>query len=213
MKPSDKISPFEFYSQEYDLWYEKEGGIYQAEVKALSELLPPIKEALEVGVGTARFAQPLKINYGIDPASAMLKIASSRLPFLVKGRAENLPFASESFELVLMTTTLCFLEDVEKALEEIQRILKPRGWLLLGFINRESELGRTYQRKKSQSKFYAPARFFSVPEVVSFLEKAGFGEFEFRQTLFSPSQKDKEIPAVEKGFAKGGFISLRAKKL
>ena len=211
---TDKILPFEQYSSEYDLWYEQESFIYQTELKALLELLPPVSEGLEVGVGTARFAQPLKVNYGIDPASAMLKIASSRLPFLVKGKAENLPFAKESFELALMITTICFLDNLEKAFAEIQRILKPKGWLLLGFIDRESELGRFYQRKKAQSKFYAPARFFSVPEIVSYLEKAGFGDFEFRQTLFmSSSQKILSPQPIEKGWGRGGFIVLRSKKL
>jgi len=211
---TDKILPFEQYSSEYDLWYEQETFIYQTELKALLELFPTVSEAIEIGVGTARFAQPLKINYGIDPASAMLKIACSRLPFLVKGKAENLPFAKESFELALMITTICFLDNLEKAFAEIQRILKPKGWLLLGFIDRESELGRFYQRKKAQSKFYAPARFFSVPEIVSYLEEAGFGDFEFRQTLFiSPTQKILSPQPIEKGWGRAGFIVLRSKKL
>jgi ubiquinone/menaquinone biosynthesis C-methylase UbiE len=44
--------------------------------------------------------------------------------------AEHLPFEAESFDTVVSTLTLCSIPDVEHALGEIRRVLKPGGQFL-----------------------------------------------------------------------------------
>ncbi len=203
---------FDIYSAEYDRWYDEHPLIFQSELNAFWELLPQVKSALEIGVGSGRFAESLGINFGIDPSNQMLALASRRVKFLTKARAEQLPFLSSSFELVLLSTTLCFLSDAEKAFKEIYRILKPYAWLIIGFIDRESWLGKIYEKKKSQSKFYKYARFYSVPEVVELLKDNNFSEFEFRQVLFQPEDKMTAPDKPRAGWGEGGFVCLRARK-
>ena len=47
--------------------------------------------------------------------------------------AESLPFADSQFDFVLMFTTICFLDDIETAFNEVYRVLKSGGSLIIGF--------------------------------------------------------------------------------
>lgn len=44
-----------------------------------------------------------------------------------RGKAENMPFQSESFDHVVTTLVLCSVDDVQVSLREIYRVLKPGG--------------------------------------------------------------------------------------
>ena len=49
---------------------------------------------------------------------------------LVISKAEEMQFNDNTFDTVLMTYTLCTVEDVHASLSEIKRVLKPEGQLL-----------------------------------------------------------------------------------
>jgi ubiquinone/menaquinone biosynthesis C-methylase UbiE len=124
---------------------------------------------LEVGVGTGRFAEPLGIRTGVEPARAMAEIARKRGIDVHEARAEALPFQDESFDFLLMVTTICFLEEPLQALAEAKRVLKPGGAIIIGMIDRNSPLGKDYERRKATSKFYKYARFLSADQVMGWL--------------------------------------------
>lgn len=44
---------------------------------------------------------------------------------IVQGYAEEMPFASESFDVVVCTLVLCSVHNVERSLDEMKRVLKP----------------------------------------------------------------------------------------
>lgn len=48
----------------------------------------------------------------------------------VAGRAESLPFESESFDVVVETLVLCSVTDLDQSIQEIYRVLKPGGLFL-----------------------------------------------------------------------------------
>jgi len=55
-----KTEPFEKYSDAYDEWFEKNSDLYNAELEAIGQLIPPTGgEGVEVGVGTGKCAAPL----------------------------------------------------------------------------------------------------------------------------------------------------------
>jgi len=208
-----KIGPFEKYAERYEEWFERNRSAYQSELQAVRSLLPPERGiGIEIGVGTGRFAAPLGLQLGIEPSTAMAMVARQRGIQVVQAVAEALPFMDGTFDFALMVTTLCFLDDVGISFREAHRVLRCGGFLLVGFIDRESPLGRVYQRHKNESPFYTEARFYSVQEVVSFMESAGFKGFDFAQTIFRDLRSLQTPEPVRQGYGEGSFVVLRARK-
>ncbi len=167
---------------------------------------------MEIGVGSGRFAGPLNIKLGIEPSPAMRKIAETRGIKTLDGAAESLPLHDESVDFALMVTTICFLDDADSAFREALRVLKPGGSVIVGFVDRKSPLGQSYEKYKMENVFYRSAEFFSVDEVVALLKKTGFENFTFAQTVFQKMKNIQRIEPVKEGYGEGSFIVIRADK-
>ncbi|HID79554.1 MAG TPA: class I SAM-dependent methyltransferase [Aquifex aeolicus] len=207
-----KITPFEKFTKDYENWFEKNFYLYQSELKVLKLLLEEIafEKALEIGVGSGRFAKPLGVKFGVDPSPKMVKIAAKRGIKVVLGEAEHLPFKSETFDLVLMVTTICFVENLPQSIGETNRVLKKGGYFLVGFVDKNSLLGKLYEKKKNKSRFYKEAKFFSSEEVIKITEKNSQMVFlKAKQTIFG--SENKLYPVLE-GLGKGSFVGLLFKK-
>ncbi len=95
---------------------------------------------LELGVGTGlnlRYYNDVRAIAAIDPDGSSLRRACARADgrrgtiSLFQATAETLPFANESFDVVLGTLVFCTIPDPERALNEAKRVLKPGGTLRL----------------------------------------------------------------------------------
>ena len=208
-----KTAPFEAHRDRYEQWFEDNRFAYEAEIEAVRLLFPKGDEGLEVGVGTGRFAAPLNISTGLEPSPAMAEIARAKGVNVIEGVAEDLPFGNETFDVILMVTTICFLDDIDVAFKEACRVTKPGGYIVIGFVDRESPLGQKYESMRSENVFYREATFYSVPEVLAHLERNGFGEFAFAQTIFRDLSEIQELEPVREGYGEGSFVVIRAKKL
>ena len=204
-KNNSRIEVFEQNTERYENWFSKNRFAYLSELKGIKNLLPRGR-GIEIGVGTGRFAEPLGVEFGIDPSIAMLQKARKRKIKVIEGIGEYLPIADNSFDFVLITTTLCFLSDVEKTFKEIKRILKKNGFIILGFIDRESFLGKLYMKKKEKNPFYRFANFYSANEVIKKLKKTGFAKPTIRQTLFTLPENIKD------SYGEGGFVIIKTIK-
>lgn len=204
-----KTDPFERYVEEYEAWFDRHDDLYRAELRALRELLPPRwSEGAEVGVGTGRFAGPLGIRTGVEPSPRMAEKATALGIDVHPGTAEHLPFSDGVLDLVLMVTTICFVDDVPRAFAEARRVLRPGGSIVVGFIDGESGPGRRYDESRSASRFYRDAVFLSAAEVTRLLEQAGFVIGGARQTLV-----EGEPPGtVLDGAGRGAFAVIRGDK-
>ncbi len=147
------IDVFEKSAQEYDDWFDRNKPVYQSELLAIKAFLPRTGRGLEIGVGTGRFAGPLGMEVGVEPARAMAEIARNRGIKVCQAYAEELPFGKAVFDYVLMVTVLCFFQDPLRALTEARRVLKPQGRLIIGMIDPDTPLGRSYEQKKAENKF------------------------------------------------------------
>lgn len=196
----------------YEEWFERNRFAYEAELEAVRLLLPKSGAGMEIGSGTGRFAVPLGIKIGVEPAKTMSKVAQERGLEVIAGVAEALPFPGEQFDFTLMVTTLCFVDDVERAFHEAWRIIKPGGCFINGFVDRTSFLGKIYQRHKDQNVFYKVAHFYSVDEVIAVLEKARFQHFTFTQTVFHTVDEIIEVEPVKAGYGEGAFVVVRGMK-
>ena len=95
---------------------------------------------LDLGCGTGVLIQRLlqvspEIEvFGIDSCAEMLEIAKQKLPESVDlkvGIADNLPFPSNSFDVVVSTSAFHYFRDPSQALQEAKRVLKPNGRLVI----------------------------------------------------------------------------------
>jgi SAM-dependent methyltransferase len=207
-----KYIPFDEHPARYEDWFDRNEFAFQSELKAVREQLPPGKNGIEIGVGTGRFAAPLGIKIGVDPSKEMGKIAHQRGIKVIKGVAESLDFDDSQFDFVLMVTTVCFVDDIELSFQEAHRILRNGGSLIIGFINRNSVVGRLYLEHKEKSVFYRTAIFYTVDELVSGLKRAGFKKFSFNQTLFHKLPMVKSVEPVKEGYGEGSFVVINAEK-
>jgi len=208
-----KIEPFENHSELYEKWFDKNKYVYYSELKAIRELLPKEGKGIEIGVGSGRFASPLGMIFGVEPSGEMRRLSGERELIVINGTAENLPIGSTTFDYVLMVTTVCFLDDLMKAFFEINRILKLHGSFIIGFVDRESPIGSEYELNKGQNLFYKSATFYTTEELVSSMQRAGFSNFEFRQTIFADLEKIKTDEPILKGFGQGSFVVVKGEKI
>jgi ubiquinone/menaquinone biosynthesis C-methylase UbiE len=94
-------------------------------------------EILEIGFGTGlnlgHYPEQVRALAAVDPGTAMTRIAQARIEKsgidvdLQSQSAESLPFDSGRFDCVVCTWTLCSIPDVQSALGEVLRVLKPGG--------------------------------------------------------------------------------------
>lgn len=202
--------PFDQHASHYEAWFRRNRNAYEAEVRAVRALMPSAGRTLEIGVGTGRFASPLGIRFGVDPSLAMVRFARERGVEVVIGVGEALPFPDSSFDLALMVTTVCFLDDIHLAFLEARRVLRPKGSIIVGLVDKKSPLGRVYLERKEESEFYRVAEFYSVAEIVASLSGVGFQGFRFRQTLLGPLAETPRSESVKRGYGRGSFAVVRA---
>ncbi len=208
------MSIFETHAERYDKWFENNPNVYESELAAIRSILSVHHSCcLEIGIGTGRFATPFGIVDGVEPAVAMRSIAKSRGIDAIDGTAEKLPYNNDSFNCALMVTTICFVDDPAQSFKESWRILKTSGTFVVGFVDRESFLGKLYESRKEKSLFYRNAHFFSAQEVATLMTTTGFSDIQFKQTLFHLPENIKSTEPVMSGHGEGGFVVVSGRKL
>lgn len=207
-----RTKPFEEHPLLYEDWFEKNRFVYGSELLAVKARLPESGRGMEIGVGSGRFAAPLDIEIGVEPSIAMREMAKERGIEVIGGAAEALPFKECEFDFALMVTTICFVDDAKAALREAYRVLKPDGSFVIGFIDKDSLIGRSYIRRRHESVFYSIATFYSVDEVANYLKKTGFRDLGFSQTIFRPLKEITSIEPIKEGYGEGSFVVVRSRR-
>ncbi|HVS52485.1 MAG TPA: class I SAM-dependent methyltransferase [Opitutaceae bacterium] len=128
------------------------GRLFRRRINLGLELLPArrFSRALEVGYGSGGLLLALAGSvdelHGIDldaePESVRrMLVARGRRATLVQGTVDVLPYAENSFELIVCFSVFEHLADYRRALGEVQRVLAPGGLFLLGMpaVNRTME--------------------------------------------------------------------------
>lgn len=135
----------------------------------------PYAEALEVGSGTGFFLLNL-MQAGVvakgqvtDLSPGMVDVAvrnGAALGLDVGGRvadAESIPYDDESFDLVVGHAVLHHIPDVELALREVLRVLRPGGRFV--FAGEPTPVGDWYARRLGRLTWAVTTRAASVPRL------------------------------------------------
>jgi SAM-dependent methyltransferase len=132
------------YYDDFSGWYEKERHQgYHRVIDALEiDLALPYcadREVLEAGCGTGLILKEVsrvaRRSVGLDLSHGMAKQAKERGLQVVLGSITSLPFADNSFDTAYSFKVLAHLVDIDRALSELARVVRPGGHLLLEFYN------------------------------------------------------------------------------
>jgi ubiquinone/menaquinone biosynthesis C-methylase UbiE len=159
----------------YRRWFNEPRNRFEAQMESdlMIEMLGPARyeSVLDIGCGTGNSLAALIENgvnaTGIDPSPYMLDLTFERLGRrveLYRGYAEDLPFEDNAFNYACFMTTLEFVEDPQKAIEEACRVAKDK--VFIGVLNRYALKG--VQRRVAgifSGSIYNHARFFGIWEL------------------------------------------------
>jgi ubiquinone/menaquinone biosynthesis C-methylase UbiE len=140
-----------------------ETGNLRAQITSAQRLLPYIegRDVLEVGVGTGiiatYFAKMTDAKIvGVDFSDEMIrklekKIGKYNLNIKVRyADAESLPFEESSFNVVYSCFVMNFFTDKTKALQEMRRVCKKSGYIILMEDEGTGEVDKTAESKKTK---------------------------------------------------------------
>jgi ubiquinone/menaquinone biosynthesis C-methylase UbiE len=106
---------------------------------------------LEVGIGSGLnlpfYGNAVAEIIGLEPSPKLLAMANaaaqkSQIPLrLIEGTAEAIPIEEQSIDAVVTTWTMCSIPEIQSALQEMHRVLRPDGHLLFVEHGRAPEPG------------------------------------------------------------------------
>ena len=174
----------------YDAWYEEPWGRYafavetQAVLSALGSLAAG--RVLDGGCGSGRLLPVLAARdtaaVGLDLEPAMLTVAARRTGVpLVRGDVQLLPFPAAVFDAAVAVVE--FVSDPALAIEELCRVVRPGGRLVIGALNPRSPWGITH-RWALRGLPWEAARFLRRDELCDLARP--YGHVTVRGALFAP---------------------------
>ena len=221
---------FDKSAKDYDGWYNSPVGKYvdETETQCMFSLVDDIagSKVLDVGCGTGHLSEKLRAKSaevtGIDVSKEMLKKAeesSNNLDLGIKYLNMDvcdLSFEEESFDCVFSMAAFEFIENPTLAFENIKRVLKPNGTVVIGTIHKNSSWADMYKSEAFKETVFVNARFKTLSD---FEAIDGFEVVKSKQCLFiAPGENenlytmDNEITWYESG-KRGGFLCVKMRKL
>jgi len=211
----------------YEAWQKSPEGILLDRLSSelIVRLLRPQKgeRILDIGCGTGNhlllfYRLGLDVT-GLDASPYMLDIARSRLgdkASLKIGRAEDLPFEDNEFDLATLIITLEFLDDPLAALQEAGRVTKNK--IFIGVFNSLS-LGCICKKFYAlfSDSIFREARLFTLWGLKGTVKKAlGNVPIEWRSVqlmpfLFRKYTERIEISSLVQSYPFGTFLGLAFK--
>ena len=161
-----KLYYFGNLSKEQTDFYQKR--IRNTEWKAISSFIPKNSKFLDIGCGTGSSMMKAMEDkncevFGIDPEPGAHGVGRyidgvTEGLNIVEGFSENLPYANDDFDIVYCSHVLEHVNDEIKSLQEIKRVLKPSGVLIVGMPTASMSVVSVI----TETLFTLHQRFFNV---------------------------------------------------
>lgn len=224
----ERVQLFDEWPEAYDRWFTTPIGslVKKYEAQLILDLLKPKQGEiiLDAGCGTGVFTLDILSMgsrvVGLDIAFPMLIQAGKKLkgyPFrMVLADMLNLPFSENSFDKVVSVTALEFIKDAKGAVEELFRVTKRGGCIVVATLN---SLSPWASRRKAEAKerhtIFEKAIFRSPDELRSLASIEGVVK-----TAIHFQKEDEPERAVEieregqrKNLDTGAFVAVRWEKV
>lgn len=223
------MAVFDKKADDYDRWYESKLGKFVDKVEtelafSLFEPVPGMK-ILDMGCGTGNFSIKLAEKgckvFGIDISEEMLKKAREKAQKrnldieFYNMDVYNINFPGESFDGIFSMAAFEFIKEPQKAYDEMYRVLKRNGYLLIGTINRKSKWGEFYvSRSLRRNSIFKHADFKSMGDLKSLNSKEiiNSGECLFIPPYMEENNINMEFEKKLSYSGSGGFICVLWKK-
>ncbi len=228
---------FDQYAAEYDAWFLENNNLLYSEAKLVAHFLRPQTKIFSVGCGSGLFESILKENFnividsGIEPSQSMASIARKRGLEVTTITAEEMTLPPEQYDTILFNGTPSYITDLQKAFDTARHALKPGGKIVVIDVPKESSYAIMYNLAKSVNSWEHPllagvhpqdpypiefvkiANWRTTKEKIQMLEKSGFTDLQFAQTLtkhplYSNSKKEEPI----EGYDCGDYVAICATK-
>lgn len=150
---------------------------FRAVFSSVLQKVPKSGAVLDIGSGTgilSRFAYDIRkdlLYTMIDPAAGMLRFAPGFGRKII-GLAESLPFRRGFFEALFIGDAFHHFGKPQKAIEEITRVLKPKGLLVVFEIDPGAVVGALITW--GERIFREPAHFYRPRHLAGILAENGF---------------------------------------
>ncbi|MBW2201599.1 MAG: class I SAM-dependent methyltransferase [Deltaproteobacteria bacterium] len=220
----DPKNIFDEWSKKYDQWFETPIGklIKKFENTLILEMLKPKggEKILDPGCGTGIFTDDvLKTGaqvVGLELSMPMLLGASKKRMdyplYLVQGDMRALPFDKDTFDKTISVTAIEFIEDARGAIEELFRVTRPGGCIVVATLNRLSPwASRRAEAAKKDHPIFKHVFFRSPEDMLALASSAGV----FKTAVHFQKDDDPEEAEVtecacrNRGLETGAFLVVR----
>lgn len=170
---------------EHDSQYEMRVKSFYLTLKKLGDKIPA-KGAKILDIGTAGGAfldAATQFGYeahGLEPSKDLVTRGKSRGLKIEQGTIENHTFTANSFDMVCLWDVIEHLPDPKLALQEVKKLLKPEGILLINY----PDIG-TWQAKLAGKRFWwilsVHLHHFTRKTIFDICKRTGFEAFHFQR--------------------------------
>jgi ubiquinone/menaquinone biosynthesis C-methylase UbiE len=224
MMDREKGQLFDEWPEVYDRWFTTPIGslVKKFEVELIQDLLIPQKDEmiLDAGCGTGVFTLDILSCgpqvIGLDISLPMLLRAGKKLkrfPFqMVLADILNLPFQKGSFDKVVSVTALEFIREAEDAVDELFRVTKRGGCIVVATLNSLSPwASRRKAKAEERHTIFEKAIFRSPDEILSLAPVKGVVRtaIHFQKTDDPESAVGIEQEGRKKNLDTGAFVAVR----
>ncbi len=193
-------------------WFQTPLGQYLLEKERayLDDVTPDIFgfHAIQLGLSHIDLLRESRITHRI-------RVAAAGEPDLY-ARDNELPFAAQSIDLVVLPHVLEFSDEPHAILREVDRVMMPEGRLVILGFNPWSLWGLRSTLGFSRNEYPWDGRFVSLPRVKDWLALLGFDVNAGRLIAYSPPFDSEKLrrrfgfmePAGDRWWAVGGAVYM-----